>query len=154
MNEYLDDPLADNNDDAINLRGAVNRAVRKRHNRGKPYSYTGQARRQNAFSANDFFCGFSQTFAPGVFKTFKPSDYASGQQAFYDRTCFFCRQTEHYVRDCPFARGQQVPAPTLTLRSHRPQHTQVASRRGDQVEYSDNVVILMNMSLMQIQLFL
>lgn len=41
VNEYLDDPLADNNDDAIKLRGAVNRAVRKRNYRGKPYSYTG-----------------------------------------------------------------------------------------------------------------
>lgn len=113
VNEYLDDPLADNNDDAIKLRGAVNRAVRKRNYRGKPYSYTGQARRQNAFSANDFFRGFGQTFAPGVFKTIKPSDYATGQQAFYDRKCFFCRQSGHYVRDCPFARGQQVPAPNV-----------------------------------------
>ena len=30
VNEYLDDPLADNNDDAIKLRYAVNRATRKR----------------------------------------------------------------------------------------------------------------------------
>lgn len=43
VNEYLDDPLADNNDDTIKLRGAVNRDVRKRNYRGKPYSYTGQA---------------------------------------------------------------------------------------------------------------
>lgn len=43
VNEYLDDPLADNNDDTIKLRGAVNCDVRKRNYRGKPYSYTGQA---------------------------------------------------------------------------------------------------------------
>ena len=36
VNEYLDDPLADNNDDAIKLRYAVNRATRKRNYRYRP----------------------------------------------------------------------------------------------------------------------
>lgn len=54
-NGYLDDPSADNNDDAVRLRGAVNRASRKRNYRGEAYAYNGQNRRLNSFSVNDFF---------------------------------------------------------------------------------------------------
>ncbi|XP_062581906.1 uncharacterized protein LOC134243689 [Saccostrea cucullata] len=117
VNEYLDDPLADNNDDAVKLRGAVSRAVRKRNYRGKPYTYPMQNRRQNAFAANDFFRTFGQTFATGGYKQFaKPIEYGAGQQNF-ERKCFFCRQVGHYVRDCPFARGQQVPVSASTVAS-------------------------------------
>ena len=115
VNEYLDDPLADNNEDAVKLRGAVYRAARKRNYRGKPHGFSGQ-NRQGTFSANDFFRGFSQMFAPGLFKRTNKSDDNTGQQAF-DRKCFLCRQSGHYVRDCPLARGQPVTGPNSTVAS-------------------------------------
>ncbi|KAK3107284.1 hypothetical protein FSP39_011114 [Pinctada imbricata] len=59
MHEYLDDPLADNNEDAVKLRYAVGRAARKRSFRTRPYD---NRRRGGSFSANDFFRGFSNTF--------------------------------------------------------------------------------------------
>ena len=62
VNEYLDDPLADNNDDAIKLRYAVNRATRKRNYRYRPY----ERRRAGMFSPSAFFRGFGRAVgAPG-----------------------------------------------------------------------------------------
>jgi hypothetical protein len=52
VNEYLDDPLADNNEDASKLRGAIVRAGRKRKRPGFQNS--------SGFNPKNFFRGFSQ----------------------------------------------------------------------------------------------
>ncbi|CAC5392271.1 unnamed protein product [Mytilus coruscus] len=68
VQEYLDSPLADNKDDAVNLRSAIARANSRRRN-SKPYdrpvekSTNGNGRPDNngtKFNTKEFFRGFSQ----------------------------------------------------------------------------------------------
>ncbi|CAG2209771.1 unnamed protein product [Mytilus edulis] len=68
VQEYLDSPLADNKDDAVNLRSAITRANSRRRN-SKPYdrpvekSTNGNGRSDNngtKFNTKEFFRGFSQ----------------------------------------------------------------------------------------------
>ena len=111
VNEYLDDPLADNNDDAIKLRYAVNRATRKRNYRYRPYD----RRRAGMFSPSAFFRGFGRAGgAPGSATGFRflGQEFMSGVGAIpRDRNCYYCRQPGHIVGDCPLTRGQAVPTP-------------------------------------------
>ena len=99
VHEYLDDPLADDKDDAAKLRGAVGRASRKRSYRYKPYG----GRNPGTFNKNDFFRGFGNAFDA------RSSDKTSTNQQ--EKKCFFCKQPGHFVRNCPLARSQQVPVP-------------------------------------------
>lgn len=116
VHEYLDDPLADNNEDATKLRSAVGRAARKRSYRSRPY----EKRRGGSFSANDFFRGFSNAnnsgfpkFGMGQGKQYYDQRFdATPFQFSKDRKCFLCRQTGHYVRDCPITKS--LPSATLS----------------------------------------
>jgi hypothetical protein len=89
MQEYLDSPLADDKDDAANLRIAITRATTKR--RSKPYDRPAEranisekfASRGGAkFNARNFFRGFSQFNGDG----------SLGQQQFVGK-CFYCKST-------------------------------------------------------------
>lgn len=90
-------------------------------------------------------------YSPGVSKqTTKPSNYASGQQAFYERECLIGEHKVYYVSDCPFARRQEVPVHSSAVAS-------TSSSSGYQVKYKYNNVCVstsMIMSLMRIHLFL
>ena len=117
VHEYLDDPLADDNDDATKLRYAASRAARKRNFRSRPY---GQRRGGNVFSPSEFFRGFSNTYGVQGNPQFRPgrqfdAPFALGgpaQQSQRDRVCYYCRQPGHVVRECPFTKAQPVPVPT------------------------------------------
>ncbi|XP_021348506.1 uncharacterized protein LOC110447257 isoform X2 [Mizuhopecten yessoensis] len=101
VHEYMDDPLADDNDDAVKLRAAVGRAVRKRVSatRGKPYERKLSGRGQQsgqvgAFNPGDFFRDFSQTYGQ-----------QQGTNAYRarDMLCYYCRQPGHFARNCPMS---------------------------------------------------
>ncbi|KAK3098254.1 hypothetical protein FSP39_017641 [Pinctada imbricata] len=115
VHEYLDDPLADNNEDAVKLRYAVGRAARERSFRTRPYD---NRRRGGSFSANDFFRGFSNTFnsqnsTKPIYNQGRQFDPRFGVMAGFqfprDRSCYYCRQTGHLMRDCPFTKAQPIP---------------------------------------------
>ncbi|XP_062614109.1 uncharacterized protein LOC134275831 [Saccostrea cucullata] len=106
VHEYLDDPLADNTEDATKLRYAVGRAARKRSFRAKPYE-----RRRGSFAPSDFFRGFNQSYnSSEKFNTGASRVGNTGFQFQRDRGgCFYCRQVGHMVRDCPYLKGQPIP---------------------------------------------
>ncbi|KAK3105906.1 hypothetical protein FSP39_008353 [Pinctada imbricata] len=114
VHEYLDDPLADDSTDAAKLRYAVGRAARKRSQRSRPYD----KRRGNPFSANDFFRGFGRSYGTQGFPrpmqfqggmTFGPRFNASNMQFPQNQSCFYCKQSSHFIRDCPFIKARPIP---------------------------------------------
>ncbi|XP_061167508.1 uncharacterized protein LOC133176401 [Saccostrea echinata] len=107
VHEYLDDPLADNTEDAAKLRYAVGRAARKRSFRSKPYE-----RRRESFAPSDLFRGFSQSYnSSDKFNTGAIRVGTTGFQFQRDRGgCFYCWQVGHLVRDCPYLKGQSIPS--------------------------------------------
>ncbi|CAC5372030.1 unnamed protein product [Mytilus coruscus] len=112
VQEYLDSPLADNKDDAVNLRSAIARANSRRRN-SKPYdrpvekSTKGNGRPDNngtKFNTKEFFRGFSQ---------FNANDGNLGKPSsnFQSAVCFYCNQPGHFARVCPF---KGVPSATVS----------------------------------------
>ena len=102
VREYLDSPLADNKDDASDLRAAISRAARKRN--AKPYNRpdvqsTGDGR--GKFNPRSFFRGLSQVSGGG---------FTNGNSKQDVSKCFYCNQPGHFARTCPL-RG----APTATV---------------------------------------
>jgi hypothetical protein len=98
VQEYLDSPLADDKDDAANLRTAIARAATKR--RSKPYDRPADranisdkfASRGGAkFNARIFLRGFGQFNGDG----------SRGQQQQFVGKCFYCNQQGHYARCYP-----------------------------------------------------
>ena len=119
VHEYLDDPLADDTEDATKLRYAVSRAARKRSYKSKPYD-----RRRNNFAPNEFFRGFSQSYnasgSASKFSTGRDKDTRFGTGFPFPRRrgeCFYCSQVGHMVRDCPYLRGQPIPSLSIPVPS-------------------------------------
>ena len=97
VNEYLDDPLADNNEDASKLRGAIVRAGRKRKRPGFQNS--------SGFNPKNFFRGFGQaSTVKNQFNTPNPSNLA----------CFYCKRRGHFARECPFKLRAETKSSTTT----------------------------------------
>ena len=114
VNEYLDSPLADDKDDATNLRTAIARATRKRC-QPKPYERpasrpspdTGKfatSASGSKFNPRNFFRGFSQ---------FSQFDNSTGQARVNETgKCFYCNQPGHFARFCPF---KGAPSATISV---------------------------------------
>ena len=99
---HMDSPLADNKDDASDLRAAISRAARQRNS--KPYNrpedqFSGTGR--GKFNPMSFFRGFSQISGGSV---------TNGNNRQEVQKCFYCNQPGHFARSCPL-RGN----PTATV---------------------------------------
>ncbi|XP_060555913.1 uncharacterized protein LOC132716623 [Ruditapes philippinarum] len=114
VKEYDASPLADNDDDATKLRGAITRATQAR--RYSPYAQSG-SRQQRQFSSE-------QPFQPPTYKqqsfrwftpgnaTVMPRGYVGGssqQQRFPLGSCFICHLGGHYAKACPYVQRSTVP---------------------------------------------
>ena len=103
VHEYLDDPLADYNEDASKLRSAVFRASRKRTS-NKPYSRgTGRGN----FNPRALFRGFGQGY--GQQRSDHYDDFSSQQstqRAINDGLCLYCKRPNHTARFCTFKQRQ------------------------------------------------
>jgi hypothetical protein len=120
VQEYQDDPLTDDADDASKLRQAIFRA-KKRSNNKKPYDRTarafpaqesqpfpGQLFRPHGPDFGQSFAGtgygnypYEQAFIQphqGIKKQ-SPATYASGSAA--KNTCFYCNKFGHWANKCP-----------------------------------------------------
>jgi len=112
VHEYLDDPLADNVEDASKLRSAVYRATRKRTS-AKPYNRGGA---RGAFNPRDFFRGFSQG---NTRNDDFPQQHNNTQRQFNDGLCFYCKRPGHIARVCPYKqRSASKPAASGSAISH------------------------------------
>ena len=118
VNEYLDDPLADNNEDASKLRGVIVRAGRKRKRPGFQNS--------SGFNPKNFFRGFGQaSTVKNQFNTPNSSNLA----------CFYCKRLGHFARECPFKLYVQRPNPSQQLQQPCHQHN-LNLEDSEQVEYN------------------
>ena len=111
VNEYLDVPFADNNDDAIKLRNAVNKAKHKRYYRYRPYN----THKAEMFSQTAFFPGIGRVgraaLSPTCFR-FPGQEFMSCVGAIpRDGNCYYYRHLGLIVRECPLTRGQAVQTP-------------------------------------------
>ena len=117
VSEYLDDPLADNNEDASKLRGAIVRAGRKRKRPGFQNS--------SGFNPKNFFRGFSQaSTVKNQFNTPNPSNLA----------CFYCKRLGHLQES---AHSSYVQRPNPPQQLQQPCHQHNLNLEGsEQVEYN------------------
>ncbi|XP_062612933.1 uncharacterized protein LOC134274689 [Saccostrea cucullata] len=116
VQEYLDDPLADNGEDATKLRSAVIRASRKRTHFNKPYS---RGASRGGFNPRAFFRGFSQNF--GQRTDMYTQNTAQNATQYNDGLCFYCKRPGHIAKFCPFkpilSRGKPNTPATATSTS-------------------------------------
>ena len=96
VNKYLDDPLADNNEDASKLRGAIVRAGRKRKRPGFQNS--------SGFNPKSFFVASAKLLVKNQFNTPNSSNL----------TCFYCKKLGHFARECPFKLRAETKSSTTT----------------------------------------
>lgn len=119
VKEYSIPPLAGDNEDAVKLRAAINRATRRR---AKPYE------RSN----------YTFTTGRGSFRRQPDTSSAnSNQPTFPAGACFECHLPGHFARQCPYKFRQYAPrkAPSATV-SVQPDNPQTGSKpREDEVEY-------------------
>lgn len=106
VKEYTIHPLADNNDDAVKLRAAINRANRRRP---KPYDRSVQPNLGNQGRGSLF----RRQDQPTTSKT------GPQQQHFQPSSCFECHLPGHFARQCPYKNRQFVPRkpPSATITS-------------------------------------
>jgi len=124
VKEYTIHPLADDNDDAVKLRAAINRVTRRR---SMPYD---RAYQPNQPGRSSFRRQYEQTTT----KT------GSQQPTFQPGSCFECHLPGHFARQCrtriySFLQESR-PAPQLQLQQTLPSHPN--NPRKDQVEYDLN----------------
>jgi hypothetical protein len=95
VKEYTIHPLADDNDDAVKLRAAINRANRRRP---KHYDRSVQPKFANQ-GRGSLFC-----------RQYQPTSKTGPQQsAFQPGSCFECHLPGHFARQCPYKNPQFVP---------------------------------------------
>jgi hypothetical protein len=102
VKEYYIPHLADDNEDAVKLRAAINRAIRKR---AKPYEHS-----------NSTF-----TTGRGFFRRQPDTSSAkSNQPTFPAGACLEFHFPGHFVRQCPYKFRQYAPrkAPPLQILNH------------------------------------
>ncbi|CAG2231323.1 unnamed protein product [Mytilus edulis] len=113
VNEYLDSPLADDKDDAANLRSAIASASRKRKS-SKPYDRPSNKPTEsgNKFNAKNFFRGISQNSGFGE---------NAGQSQNRSGKCFYCNQQGHFARYCPFKASPSATVSTAPKEQEKSQ---------------------------------
>ncbi|VDI08764.1 Hypothetical predicted protein, partial [Mytilus galloprovincialis] len=111
-------PLADDKDDAANLRSAIASASRKRKS-SKPYDRPSNKPTEsgNKFNAKNFFRGISQNSGFGE---------NAGQSQNRSGKCFYCNQQGHFARYSVHSRQvrqQQSARPQRNKKSHSKEPT-------------------------------
>ena len=117
VKEYYIPHLADDNEDAVKLRAAINRAIRKR---AKPYEHS-----------NSTF-----TTGRGFFRRQPDTSSAkSNQPTFPAGACLEFHLPGHFVRQCPYKFRQYAPRKAPQFLFNQTTAQTVSKPREDEVEY-------------------
>ncbi|VDI24886.1 Hypothetical predicted protein [Mytilus galloprovincialis] len=111
VEEYMDDPLTENSEDATKLRQAETRAKAKRRDKARDKQRTSPYSRNNEFSNdkgnNDLFRRPGPSYSEDSFKgrssnnsqnVYSQSEYYGGKKS--DK-CFYCNAEGHFAYQCP-----------------------------------------------------
>ena len=137
VSEYLDSPLADDKEDAANMRTAIARASRKR-SYPKPYDRAGKSPNEGG----KFFSGGSSKFdSKSFFRRISQFIGIKGNTGQFQNNitakCFYCNQADHFARFCPLKEPHRRPSvPQRNSQRHNDVSPMKRQDQHDEVEYS------------------